>query len=264
MESSYRWITVAFIVGFSFLNIQSTIAQSLRHDTIFTEVINQSYLPGEDGKHWFVDVTSGYSLFGLLANHKKNGEWLTYYKKILQKKLNYLSGILDGPTIEYYSNGNPKAVYSYKNGSLEGAFIELYEDKNIKSYQFYHAGDLISERRVYSGNGLLQIEQLWPTLDSTNFNSAPCGDSWHSLGVMIDSATPFNGNSWYPDGKPDVICKNDSISPKIIHFKHYNSKGQIEITGSFKYNCIEDSCCWKEFGKWNWYKNEILIKEIER
>jgi antitoxin component YwqK of YwqJK toxin-antitoxin module len=104
---------------------------------------NIKYLPQKDGRELIIRQTnSGYieeytidengQKHGSYTLKNKDGQTLVYHS--------YIGGIMEGPFLEYFTNGQMKSVCKCRNNRLEGEFTEFYEDGSIREESYYVNG----------------------------------------------------------------------------------------------------------------------------
>ena len=71
---------------------------------------------------------------------------------IIQKQ-SFNMGILHGPNVRYYSNGNFNFIYSYKNGLVDSINTSYYENGQIYEIRNYEEGRAIGWFRRFSKDG---------------------------------------------------------------------------------------------------------------
>lgn len=88
-------------------------------------------------------------IIGKFKNGKLNGIVYSYYNNgILNEKLTYKFGVLNGKSETYHDNGNKRLVENYENGELDGVWE-----------QYYNTG-LLREKRVYKNNVLIEKKKM--------------------------------------------------------------------------------------------------------
>ena len=79
------------------------------------------------------------------------------------------AGDFDGPQVESYPDGTPRAIYNYRNGKAEGENTFFYPDGTIESIMHYQNGEIHGSVRHYHPNGTLKH-------DMTYCNGEACGE----------------------------------------------------------------------------------------
>lgn len=67
-----------------------------------------------------------------------------------------LSGIIDGNSVEFYENGNPKSYYQTKNCRAEGQWIDYYENEKIRLQRNFKNGLMNGEYNEFYENGVIK------------------------------------------------------------------------------------------------------------
>ena len=235
-------------------------AQNLDTNFVATSSLDVSAL--KDGINSITILNKNEKIIGNILNGQMEGEWQYYKNGKLIRLINFSRGVFEGPYVEYFLNGNEKIVAYYQRSICVGTWVEFYENQKIRELRFYDPnGNFTSERKVYSQTGQLLIHQKWPTKDSLGYNSALCGDNWQSLSVHINDSLIFNGNEWYDNGKPKILCQGSFMHDDyIVNFTSFYLNGTKHISGAFIYFC-DEYCCWQKIGKWSWFENDIVVKE---
>ena len=79
------------------------------------------------------------------------------------------AGDYDGPMVESYPDGTPRAIYNYHNGKAEGKSTFFYPDGTIQSVMHYQNDELNGSVQHFHPNGMLKH-------DSTYCNGETCGE----------------------------------------------------------------------------------------
>ena len=79
------------------------------------------------------------------------------------------AGDNDGPQVESYPDGTPRAIYNYRNGKAEGESTFFYPDGTIESVMHYQNDELNGSVQHFHPNGTLKH-------DSTYCNGETCGE----------------------------------------------------------------------------------------
>jgi antitoxin component YwqK of YwqJK toxin-antitoxin module len=104
---------------------------------------NINYLPQKDGKELVIEITNfGYRVEYTVNEHgEKHG---TYTVKNMDGQTillhSYINGIMDGPFVEYYDNGQIKSICKCKNNKIDGDYCEWYRNGIIKEESIYKNG----------------------------------------------------------------------------------------------------------------------------
>lgn len=125
---------------------------------------NIKYLPQKDGRELIIRQTnSGYTeeytvnengeKHGSYTLKNKDGQTLVYHS--------YIGGIMEGPYIEYFRNGQIKSVCKCRNNMIEGEFTEFYEDGTIKEESYYVNGRKHGECIKWKRSGYIRESKLY-------------------------------------------------------------------------------------------------------
>ncbi|WP_314910806.1 toxin-antitoxin system YwqK family antitoxin [Cardiobacterium hominis] len=79
------------------------------------------------------------------------------------------AGDNDGPQVESYPDGTPRAIYNYRNGKAEGESTFFYPDGTIESVMHYQNDELNGSVQHFHPNGTLSG-------DMTYCNGETCGE----------------------------------------------------------------------------------------
>ena len=119
------------------------IIKTSRTCSICKSKYNLKYLPQKNGRELIIE-TSDYGdhieytineqgeRHGSYIIKNSDGKTLVHYS--------YINGIMEGPYVEYYQNGQIKFVCKCHNNCIEGEFCEWYEDGTIIEESFYIDG----------------------------------------------------------------------------------------------------------------------------
>jgi antitoxin component YwqK of YwqJK toxin-antitoxin module len=104
---------------------------------------NINYLPQKDGKELVMEITNlGHRVEYTVNEHgEKHG---TYTVKNMDGQTillhSYINGLMDGPFVEYYDNGQIKSICKCKNNKIDGEYCEWYRNGIIKEESIYKNG----------------------------------------------------------------------------------------------------------------------------
>ena len=119
------------------------IIKTSRFCSICKTKYNKQYLPQSEGKELFIETSTIGDNIEYTVNEKgeKHG---TYKIKNKEGRIillhSYINGIMEGPYIEYYENGQIKSVCKCRNNRIEGDYCEWYEDGSIMEESIYKNG----------------------------------------------------------------------------------------------------------------------------
>jgi len=96
-------------------------------------------------------------LFFFSSLFAQNGIIKSYYgPKKIRARISYVKGILDGPSIWYYENGNLRSEKTYDKGRLNGYVREYFESGFMDEEYFVRQGIRDGINRIYWENGALK------------------------------------------------------------------------------------------------------------
>jgi antitoxin component YwqK of YwqJK toxin-antitoxin module len=120
-----------------------TVIKTSRICTICKTRYNLTYLPQKNGRELIIEKSNYGEIIEYTINDKgeKHG---TYIIKNLDGRTlilhSYINGIMEGPYVEYYQNGQIKSVCKCRNNRIEGEYCEWYEDGSILEESTYKNG----------------------------------------------------------------------------------------------------------------------------
>jgi antitoxin component YwqK of YwqJK toxin-antitoxin module len=95
---------------------------------------------------------------GVYTNQKRDSLWRFFDKTGgLFSERNYNNGILEGPSIEYYSDGKVHFERNYKNDQIIGDYKEFYPNGQLRSKKTYQNGNPSGLVIIYHNNGVPKI-----------------------------------------------------------------------------------------------------------
>lgn len=109
-----------------------------------------------DGKGDIIDGKKNgvFETYGVDWNVNDIGKDSTY----LFQKQTYKDGILNGPFIQYHSNGNVQIVANRNDGNLDGEYKLYYPNREIKMVEHYKNGIKYGKQISYFANGVVKSE----------------------------------------------------------------------------------------------------------
>jgi antitoxin component YwqK of YwqJK toxin-antitoxin module len=118
------------------------VLKTSRNCSICKTKYNLKYLPQKDGRELIETSESGNRIeYTINERGEKHGSYIvknTDGRTILLQS--YINGIMEGPYVEYYQNGQIKSVCKCRNNKIEGEFCEWYEDGSILEESNYKDG----------------------------------------------------------------------------------------------------------------------------
>jgi antitoxin component YwqK of YwqJK toxin-antitoxin module len=104
---------------------------------------NLKYLPQKDGRELIISTSEYGERIEYTINERgeKHGSYTvknTFGRTVLLQS--YINGVMEGPYVEYYQNGQIKSVCKCRNNRIEGEFCEWYEDGSILEESNYKDG----------------------------------------------------------------------------------------------------------------------------
>ncbi|MBK3430375.1 toxin-antitoxin system YwqK family antitoxin [Pseudomonas fluorescens] len=91
-----------------------------------------------------------------------DGEYITYDPTgKIKIREHYANGVLNGPRVKLYANGNPESMEKYLDGSRSGISNYYYEDGTLKNIQDYDRGQLDGWDVKYFANGQTESQTLY-------------------------------------------------------------------------------------------------------
>ncbi|MDB5256929.1 MAG: phophatidylinositol-4-phosphate 5-kinase [Chitinophagaceae bacterium] len=143
----------------------------------------------------------------------ENGVLKEYYEigngQALKKVAEYKDGVLNGPYLEYYSNGNVKTDAHYVKGELEGVRKHFFENGKMKAEETYKGGKRNGLYKYYYKNGNVETERYFQN------------------GLKHGMYTQY-----YKNGKPEFTY-NYSQDKMQGENKEYYDNGQVKYIAFF-------------------------------
>jgi RING-variant domain/MORN repeat variant len=118
------------------------LLKASRHCSICKSKYHLKYLPKREGKE-LICIVQGNRIIEYTVNESGQKHGSYYIKTIEGRTLiihSYINGIMDGPYVEYYPNGQIRSACRCKNNKIEGEYTEWYEDGAIKEESHYENG----------------------------------------------------------------------------------------------------------------------------
>ena len=163
----------------------------------------------------------------------KNGVEKRWKNKVLISQQFWVNDTLNGPSLNYFPDGNIASKYNYVDGLLDGEYITYYDNGNIKT-----SGNKIIYR--YSSGYKKSILMGWAYYYDRNGSLISKGYN-DSLGIKRASIA-YNNNSissleypgiikinYFPDGK--VMSLNTGDSYNSYFYQSFYRNGNTRIIG---------------------------------
>jgi antitoxin component YwqK of YwqJK toxin-antitoxin module len=136
------------------------ILKSSRICTICKTKYNLAYLPKRNGLELITKMEINGNTIEYTINEKgeKHGTYKIKNKEGRTISIHsYINDIMEGPSIEYYENGQIKSVYKCRNNRIEGEYSEWYEDGTIMEESHYTNGLKHGECVKWNKEGAIRI-----------------------------------------------------------------------------------------------------------
>ncbi len=120
-----------------------TVIKSSRNCSICKTKYKINYLPQKDGRELIIETNSYGEQIEYTVNEtgNKHGSYIIKNNEGRVILLHsYINGIMEGPYVEYYPNGQIKSVCKCRNNRIEGEYCEWYEDGSILEESNYKDG----------------------------------------------------------------------------------------------------------------------------
>jgi antitoxin component YwqK of YwqJK toxin-antitoxin module len=122
--------------------LQNVIKTS-RNCTICKTKYKINYLPQKDGRELVIEVSQDGERIEYTVNERgeKHGSYTIKNREGRMVLLHsYINGVMEGPYIEYYPNGQIKSVCKCRNNRIEGEYCEWAEDGSVLEESNYKDG----------------------------------------------------------------------------------------------------------------------------
>ena len=122
-----------------------------------------TYLPKKDGRELIIETlpNGGQIEYTLNEANQIHGSYTV--KNIEGNTVvyhSYINGIMEGPYVEYYPNGQIHSVCRCNNNKIEGEFTEWYSDGSVKEEAFYINGKKHGECIRWKRNGFTRASKI--------------------------------------------------------------------------------------------------------
>jgi len=118
------------------------VLKTSRNCSICKAKYNLKYLPQKDGRELIETSEYGNRIeYTINERGEKHGSYIiknTEGRTVLLHS--YINGIMEGPYVEYYQNGQIKSVCKCRNNRIEGEFCEWDKNGNIVEESNYKDG----------------------------------------------------------------------------------------------------------------------------
>jgi len=124
---------------------------------------NLKYLPTKDGKELIIEASNdgGVIEYTVDEQGEKHGSYIIrnrYGQMIILHS--YIHGIMEGPYVEYYNNGQIRLVCKCKNNRIDGEYSEWYEDGTILEESHYKNGRKHGDCTNWVREGYMRIASV--------------------------------------------------------------------------------------------------------
>lgn len=151
---------------------------------------------------------------GNMLNGKKNGVFVRYStdwdgtdedKKLvyMSKKLTYKDGIMNGPYVEYFSNGRVYMVGNKIDHVWDGELKYFYPSSDLKSISNYKNGIKVGKEITYYPEGTVESD-----VNFVHGRKEGVALAYYSNGELLSSITYVRG---VPDGPYKTFYKNGDL-----------------------------------------------------
>lgn len=125
-----------------------------------------------------------------------------------------LMGCSDNKKVEYYQDGEKKAIYTIKNGKRKGPFKKFYKNGRVKEKGFYKFGAIHDTLKKYYSNGNLMC--ISPMKDGKRIKRT----------IYYYKNGNIEQEMFYKKGK-HVLTKIYNRKGNIINIKYYDEFGNL-------------------------------------
>ena len=142
--------------------LETTVNNS-RHCSICKTKYNIKYLPQKDGKELIVekDIMGRHVEYTVNEKGEKHGSYIVknkYGKTAIMQS--YINGIMEGPYVEYYPNGQIKSICKCRNNRIEGEFCEWSSNGDIIEESIYVNGIKNGECIIWNFEGYTRVAKV--------------------------------------------------------------------------------------------------------
>jgi len=169
------------------------------------------------------------------VNDKRHGKELQYFwneKKSLDAS--YQDGNLQGPYVNYHSNGNQKDVGQSDEGYFNGDWKSYFYDGTINIEYVYNKGTLDGLYKTYDVDGVLASEFQYRKGEIISYKF------YDKSGKVLSEARKKGGEFFYegyhPNGNKSAEGMYDISGGKIGDWKFYSNNGVLNEDGKFQDN----------------------------
>lgn len=140
----------------------NTLIKVSRNCNICKSKYHFDYLPKKDGREVIIEELNRRDVCEYTINEagQKHGSYIIKNRegKIILYH-SYINGIMEGPYIEYYPNGQMKSVCRCKNNKIEGEYVSWYKDGSLQEESYYVDGLLHGERVIWERDGYMRKDK---------------------------------------------------------------------------------------------------------
>jgi hypothetical protein len=110
------------------------------------------------------------------------GEYkITYAPNEVSADVRLVGGVMNGPAVYFYSNGDIKEVANYANGLKNGEVVRYAENGNILMQTHYRDGQKDGVWKFWDINGNLRMK-----ISYTNGKKSGVWKQWDERGILIE------------------------------------------------------------------------------
>lgn len=136
------------------------VLHTSRNCSICKSKYNLKYLPQKDGRELIMDTSESGNRIEYTINERgeKHGSYIVKNadgRTILLHS--YINGIMEGPYVEYYPNGQIKSVCKCRKNRIEGEFCEWDTNGNIVEESNYKDGQKHGECIQWINEGWCRV-----------------------------------------------------------------------------------------------------------
>jgi antitoxin component YwqK of YwqJK toxin-antitoxin module len=174
----------------------------------------------------------------------KNGTLKEYYEigngQAIKKTAEYKDGMLNGPYLEYYSNGNVKTDAHYIKGELNGIRKHFYENGKTKAEETYKDGQRNGIYKYYYKDGKVETEYMFANgikqgIYNKNFKDGKAEIRYN----YKDGKQQGENKEYYNNGQIKFIAFFDNGDP-AIGLQEFKKDGTV-INNDFQLSTKEEN-----------------------
>lgn len=199
-----------------------------------------AYISDNEGKP--KQIFGQYLIYGEgnFVDSKRDGKWELYliedksFKNILQRKVNYKNGLMEGEFTHFYPSGKVGIEGAYRNGKWDGLIKSYYKEGKSYSLRHYAKGLLMGKSTYFYPNGQIRLEQEFVN-DSLNgsskffYENGKIQESLHYKKGKEDGIYKY----YYPNGQ--LWTEKEYKEGKLMNIiNNYDSQGKAREKGTLK------------------------------